>query len=42
MVAIREVMHTINDNGDSTAETTRRLITINQQLLEIVNEFKIE
>ncbi|ASA58167.1 methyl-accepting chemotaxis protein [Vibrio gazogenes] len=42
MVAIREVMHTINDNGDSTAETTRRLITINQQLLEIVNKFKIE
>ncbi|SIO96840.1 methyl-accepting chemotaxis protein [Vibrio spartinae] len=42
MVAIREVMHTINDNGDNTAETTRRLITINQQLLVIVNKFKIE
>ncbi|KUI98329.1 hypothetical protein VRK_30300 [Vibrio sp. MEBiC08052] len=42
MVAIREVMHTINDNGDNTAETTRRLITINQQLLAIVNKFKIE
>ncbi|MDW6004829.1 methyl-accepting chemotaxis protein [Vibrio mangrovi] len=42
MVAIREVMHTINDNGDNTVATTRRLISTNQQLLDIVSQFKIE
>jgi methyl-accepting chemotaxis protein len=42
MVAIRDVMHTINENGANTERTTKRLIETNQQLLAIVGQFKIE
>ncbi|SHO56949.1 methyl-accepting chemotaxis protein [Vibrio quintilis] len=42
MVNIREMMQRINDNGDSTAQTAQRLIQTNQQLSDIVGQFKIE
>ncbi|MEI8634473.1 methyl-accepting chemotaxis protein [Vibrio sp. PP-XX7] len=42
MVAMREVMQTINENGDNTVSTTRRLMETNHQLLDIVGQFKLE
>ncbi|SHH71782.1 Methyl-accepting chemotaxis protein PctC [Vibrio aerogenes CECT 7868] len=42
MVNIREMMQRINENGDNTTETAQRLIQTNQQLSDIVSQFKIE